>query len=211
MQISARLTSFERRRPMILVFLCVIFAILFALDGFWNWPNHDDHMVRRMQHSTSVDARYKKMLANWPGWNHATMPQRHRFDHIVHLLNFSGWHTVTDIENQRWITLFISLLAVAGGVWWWLVNQRKLTVDDKAITMSRGERILWNQIKRIDNRKWISHGLVEIQYETPSGEMKLARFDSILYDDLGPLLNVVAEKCSHAEMLNPPDFESQPV
>jgi hypothetical protein len=211
MQITARLTRFERRRPMILVTLCVIFAALFALDGFLNWPNHDDHMVHRMQRSTSVDTKYKKMLDYWPGWNHATMAQRHHFDHIVHLLNFSGWHTVTDIENQRWIALFILLLAAGGGVWWWSVNKRKIVVDDAAVTMSRGERITWSQIKRIDNRRWISHGIVDIEFEHRPGEIKSARFDSMLFDDLGPLLNAIAEKCPHAEMLNPPDFESQPV
>ncbi len=209
MQMTARLTRFERRRPMILVFLCVVFAVLFALDGFWNWPNHDDHMVHRMQHSTSVDVRYRKMLQHWPGWNHATMAQRHYFDHIVHILNFPGWHTVTDIENQRWIAIAISLLAVVGGIWWWKVNQKTITVDDTAITLVRGTRIEWSQIKQIDNRKWISHGVVEVQYKTPSGETKSVRFDSLLYDDVGPLMNAVAEKCPHAEMVNPPDFKSQ--
>lgn len=115
MQFTARIARFERRRPMILVFLCVVFAALFAWDGFINWPGHDDHLMHRMQHSTSVDVRYKKLLDHWPGWNHATMTERAHYDHIVHLLHFSGWHTVTDIENQRWIALGISILAAFGG------------------------------------------------------------------------------------------------
>ena len=211
MQFTARIARFERRRPMILVFLCLIFAALFAWDWFVNWPGHDDRMVHRMQHSTSVDARYKKMLATWPGWNHATMAERAHYDHIVHLLNFSGWHTVTDIENQRWIALGIGVVAAFGGLWWWRVSRRKIVADDSGVTFSSGQRITWSQIKRIDNRNWISQGIVDIDYESSSGNIKTARFDSLIFDDLGPLLNSVAEHSPHAEMINPPDFESQPI
>jgi hypothetical protein len=211
MQITARIARFERRRPIILVFLCVVFAALFALDGFINWPNHDDKMVRRMQHSTSVDARYKKMLAHWPGWNHASMAERAHYDHIVHRLNFAGWHTVTDIENQRWIALAITVVAALGGAWWWRVNRKKIVADDSGVTMSNGQRITWNQIRRIDNRNWISQGIVDMECELPGGQTKTIRFDSMIYDDLGPLLNAIAEKCPQAEMINPPDFESQPI
>lgn len=195
---------------MILVVLCLIFSALFFLDGFINWPGHDDSMVHRMLHSNSVDTHYKVLLGGWPGWNHATMAQRHRFDHIVHMINFSGWHTVTDIENQRWIALFIGLLAVAGGVWWWRVHNRRISVDETGLTLDRQKLVTWSQIKRIDNRQWISQGIVDIEYQLADGRLQSYRFDSMTYDELGPLLNVVGEKSSGAEMLNPPDFLTQP-
>ncbi len=203
MAVVATISSWEKKRPLILAVLILAAAAWLASDGWVNWPNQDDAIVQKMLLSHDVSARGKRLLHTWPGWQKASTAQRLKFDQFVHRSNFSGWHSVTDIKNQRWIFLVTAVLGLASLIWFTRVRSRKITAAEDGLTLSNRAVILWNTITAIDNRKWTSHGIVTITYKTGGDEVRQAKMDGVIYENLGPLLNEVAARATDAKMIPP--------
>jgi hypothetical protein len=204
MQIISQPAAWERRRPLVLAFLCFVFAAWFAWDGWYGWPDHDDTVVQQMLLSHRVTGKDKLIARAWPGWRHATNAQRLKFDHLVHINNIPGWHTVTDIHNQRWIVLGLGLVAVAGLVWFLWVRFKRIMADDQGLWLSNGRMVPYNAIKMIDNRRWPKAGLVILEYVNAAGRVQHAVLDAVIYENLPPLLNEVIARATAAEVINPP-------
>jgi hypothetical protein len=190
---------------LVLAFLCCVFAAWFAWDGWYGWPNHDDRAVKRMLVSHRVTGKDKAIARSWPGWRHATNAQRLRFDHLVRINNITGWHTVTDIYNQRWIVLGILLVAVGGLIWYQRVKSKRIIADDQGLHLSNGSLVAYSAIKMIDNRRWPGAGLVNIEYGDAAGHLHHAILDAVIFENLPPLLNEVMARATAAEVVNPPE------
>jgi hypothetical protein len=203
MQIIARPAAWERRRPLVLAFLCLLFAAWFAWDGWYGWPDHDDKAVKQMLISQRVTGKDKAIARSWPGWRHATPAQRLKFDHLVHINNITGWHTVTDIQNQRWIVLGLALVGVAGLLWFLRVRTRRIIADEQSLHLPDGRVVAYAAITSVDNRRWPGAGLVRLQY-THAGQTHHATLDAVIYENLPPLLNEVIARATAAEVINPP-------
>ncbi len=205
MQMIAQPALWERRRPLVLAFLCFVFAAWFAWDGWYGWPNHDDKAVKQMLLSHRVTGKDKAIARSWPGWRHATEAQRLRFDHLVHINNITGWHTVTDIHNQRWIVLAIGLVAVGGLVWFVRVKSKRIVADDQGLHLPNGSLVAYSAMKVIDNRRWPGAGLVTVEYADAGGHSHHAVLDAVIYENLPALLNEVIARATSAQVVNPPE------
>ncbi len=208
MQMIAQPALWERRRPLVLAFLCFVFAAWFAWYGWYGWPNHDDKAVKRMLVSHRVTGKDKAMARSWPGWRHATNAERLKLDHLVRINNITGWHTVTDIHNQRWIVLGIGLVAVGGLIWFWRVKFKRIIADDQGLHLPNGSVVTYSAMKVIDNRRWPGAGLVTIEYGDAAGHVHHAILDAVIYENLPPLLNEVIARATAAEVVNPPEAPS---
>ncbi len=203
MQITAQLAPWERRRPLVLISLCTLFAIWFAWDGWYGWPNHDDAAVKQMLVSHRVTGADKAVARRWPGWRHANEGERLKMDHLVHVNNISGWHSVTDIQNQRWIVLALILVAVVGLMWFLRVKSRHIVADEKGLHLPGGHYVAFTEVTRIDNRRWPDAGLVTIESVDSKGGRHHAVLDGVVYENLPPLLNEVITRAIAAEVINP--------
>ena len=208
MQMIAQPALWERRRPLVLAFLCFVFAAWFAWYGWYGWPNHDDKAVKRMLVSHRVTGKDKAMARSWPGWRHATNAERLKLDHLVRINNITGWHTVTDIHNQRWIVLGIGLVAVGGLIWFWRVKFKRIIADDQGLHLPNGSVVTYSAMKVIDNRRWPGAGLVTIEYGDAAGHVHHAILDAVVYENLPPLLNEFIARATAAEVINPPETPS---
>ncbi len=193
----------ERRRPLVLAFFCVVFAAWFAWDGWYGWPNHDDKAVQRMLVSHRVTGKDKAIARSWPGWRHATNTERLKLDHLVRINNITGWHTDTDIHNQRWIVLGIILVAVGGLIWYLRVRSKRIVADDNGLQMPDGRVIAYSAMKLIDNRRWPGAGLVTVEYTDAAGHAHHAVLDAVIYENLPQLLNEVIVRAKNADVVNP--------
>lgn len=203
MAVVATISSWEKRRPLILAILILAAAAWLASDGWVNWPKQDDAIVQKMLLSHDVSARGKRLLHTWPGWQKAPSAQRLKFDQFVHRSNFAGWHSVTDIKNQRWIFLVTVVLGLGSLIWFFRVRGRKITAAEDGLILSDQTAIHWNSITVIDNRKWTSHGIVTITYKSPENGARQVKMDGVIYENLGPLLNEVASRATEAKMIPP--------
>jgi hypothetical protein len=203
MKMISQPALWERRRPLVLAFLCVVFAAWFAWDGWYGWPNHDDKAVKRMLASHRVTGKDKAMARSWPGWRHATNAERLKLDHLVRINNITGWHTVTDIHNQRWIVLGISLVALGGLIWYFRVRSKHIVADDNGLQLPDGRVIAYSAMKLIDNRRWPGSGLVTVEYTDAAGLAHHAVLDAVVYENLPPLLNEVIARAKNADVVNP--------
>lgn len=148
------------------------------------------------------------MARSWPGWRHATNAERLKLDHLVRINNITGWHTVTDIHNQRWIVLGIGLVAVGGLIWFWRVKSKRIIADDQGLHLPNGSIVAYSAMKVIDNRRWPGAGLVTIEYGDAAGHVHHAILDAVIYENLPPLLNEVIARATAAEVVNPPEAPS---
>ena len=203
MAVVATISSWEKRRPLILAILVLAAAAWLASDGWINWPKQDNAIVRKMLQSHDISARGKRLLHTWPGWQKAAAAQRLQFDRFVHRSNFAGWHSVTDIKNQRWIFLVTVVLGLGSLIWFFRVRGRQITAAEGGLILADRTEIHWNNITAIDNRKWASHGIVTITYKSAEHQMKQTKMDGVIYENLGPLLNEMAARATEAKMIPP--------
>ena len=203
MAIVATLSSWEKRRPIIFSLLLLAGAVWFAYDGWVNWPQQDNQIVQKMLRSRDVSPHGKALLRLWPGWQQATLAERLKYDRFVHHANFSGWHSVTDIKNQRWIVLVLAVCGLASVVWFLKVRGKIITADESGLAIPGQHKIAWSQITTIDNRKWSSHGIVVLTYVVAGAQARKVKLDGVIYENLGPLLNEVAARAVQAQMLPP--------
>ncbi len=204
MAVVATISSWEKKRPLLLATLVLAAAAWLAWDGWLNWPAQDNQIVKKMLVSHDVSTAGKKLLRTWPGWQAASADQRLEFDRFVHRSNFSGWHSVTDIKNQRWIFLVMVCVGIGSLFWFSRVRGRKLSADESGLLLADNTRIDWSQITIIDNRRWTSHGIVTLTYTTAGNETRHTKMDGVIYENIGPLLNEVAARAKSAKMVPPP-------
>ena len=203
MTIVAPVNKWQYRRLLLIFVVLLGAAGWFTYDGWLGWPRSDDRRVKHMEHSRYVTARQQTVLARWPGWQAATAAQRLKMDRLVHAANFTGWHSVTDIHNQRWIAAALGIVSVVVLLWCGVERRRRITVDDAGLRLSGGCVIAFDDIVRIDNRRWSRDGLVMLAYRR-GGKMRQAKLDGVVFDNLGVLLNAVAARAVKAEITPPP-------
>ena len=204
MSISVRASSWERRRPIILVMACLIFAAWFAYDGWINYPGEDDGIVADMLNSDTVTVADKATLKQWPGWYKATSQQREDYTQLIRDKdNWSDWHSSTDIMVQRYIVGILLLGGVAALIWYIRVARQIMTADEKGLKILSGQIIAWDAITGIDNRRWTSDELVILEYQDPAEGKKKLVLDATLFDGLPALLTEVANRAVKAQILHP--------
>jgi len=204
MSISIRASSWERRRPLILTILCVVFAAWFAYDGWLNYPGEDDGIVAQMMNSDTVTPADKATLKEWPGWYNSTPQQREDYTTLIRdKNNESDWHSATDILVQRWIVVFLAAAALCAFVWYLRVAKRTMTADEKGLTLVDGRIIGWESITRIDNRRWTSDELVILEYEDHAGAKQNLVLDAALFESMPVFLTEVANRAVKAQIIHP--------
>ena len=77
-----------------------------------------------------------------------------------------------------------SLISVARG------KSRKITADDKALILADGQQIAYDDIVKIDKRKFAKEGTFTLEYEQ-GGKNKSLRLSDRKYDNLGLLLDEI--------------------
>ena len=77
MTIVAPISSWERRRPLVLAVICVLVAAWFGYDGWYGWPAADNAVYKKMQQPglLGVGEQVRKIALTWPGWHQATTRQ----------------------------------------------------------------------------------------------------------------------------------------
>ena len=212
MNVQVKRSEWERRRPLVLMLLCVLFGAWFAWDGWQGWPKADDAVVKKMLTSRHVTSAEKAILKTWKGWQNETKSQRKSFDHLVHDAQFSGWHSVTDISNQRRIVIILVVLTCVGGLWFYRINRLKLKADDNGLTLANGRFIAWDRITEIDNRQWSTRGTVTITFNNADGILEKVNFDGWMWQDLPRILEQIDLHATNAKAITPPDTKpaSQP-
>ena len=205
MAITARLGKWERRRPLVFALLALLTATWFAYDGWYGWPQADNALVRKMLHSRDVSPADRKKLKSWPkgGWFQASTLVRRSFDRLVYRSHFSGWHSVIDIKNQRRIVMLLAVVFLGAIAWYIAVRRRRIVADESGLLLGRGPKIPWNDIVRIDNSHWRSHGEVTIAYRSSGDTTRQARLDGVAFENLPLLLNEVAARAVKAQIVPP--------
>jgi hypothetical protein len=206
MPIIVRANAWEKRRPMILTILCLVFAAWFAYDGWINWPGEDDSIVHDTLNNLSneVTPADRTILEQWHGWYNASEDQRDQFTDLVRSRNWSDdWHSSTDISIQRWIVLVLLLGALCGLVWYIRVLRQIMIADEFGLTLLKGRKVAWDRISRIDNRRWASDELVVIEYQDTSGNLQKLVLDAVLFDNLPAFLNEIANRSIKAQIIHP--------
>ncbi len=83
--------------------------------------------------------------------------------------------------REQWIVFVIcAALAVVAAFFLLRTINRSISVDDEALTTSRGKRIPFADLKTLDLRKWETKGLAFIDYDGPSGKGRI-RIDGLTY------------------------------
>ena len=199
MPIIAPIHSWQYRRLLVLFVALVVAGLWFAYDGWLGWPGSDNALVWHMEHSRYVTAHEQTTLERWPGWYGATPGQRLQMDRLVETANFSGWHSSTDIQNQRWIVAALAVLAAGALIWFLTERRRSIVADDSYLRISQRRRIALPDIVRIDNRRWNRDGIVVISYRQGT-TLRHVKLDGMAFDNLSELLDVVAAHASQAEI-----------
>ena len=125
-----------RNRYLIVVAMCVVFAVWFAYDGFKAWPENNDAAVRKMlqmaSEHTGVTPEDVPVLMAWPGWAKASAEEREQVNRInaVRSLNV-GWHSAFNVTFQQWTAGGLGVATLALLAWFRKVQQRRAVADEE--------------------------------------------------------------------------------
>jgi hypothetical protein len=195
-------------KNLIIVLMCLVFAGLFAYDGFFGWPENNDRVMAFInQQAILGKVEDRPEYRDWTTWNHESPEARAKMDDIVDskktIINVEGWHRVFNITLQRWIASGL-LLILAGAMWRFIAQMRlRVAANDGTVSPKQGLAIPWEKITKVDNTEWRSYGIVEITYTDAGGASATAQFDDYKTErePLLKILDMLAEKAVNAEFI----------
>ncbi len=195
-------------KNLIIVLMCLVFAGLFAYDGFYGWPKNDDAIIQYLNNQAILGKiddlpEYR----NWKGWWAETPEARAKMDEIIDgkktTINVEGWKQVFNIKLQWWIASGL-ILVLAGAIWRFLSQFRlRVSATDAAVSPKQGLNIPWDKITKVDNTEWRSYGIVTITYTDADGGNATADFDDYKTqrEPLLKILDALGEKAVNAEFI----------
>lgn len=77
------------------------------------------------------------------------------------------------------------------------MSKRKITADEKGLTLENGNQIAYEQFTQIDNRFFAKEGHFTMEYKD-GGETRKLKFSDRQYDGLGLLLDEIVKKTGAA-------------
>ena len=166
-----------RNRYLIVVAMCVVFAVWFAYDGFKAWPENNDAAVRKMlqmaSEHTGVTPEDVPVLMAWPGWAKASAEEREQVNRInaVRSLNV-GWHSAFNVTFQQWTAGGLGVATLALLASFRKVQQRRAVADEEGLSPEAGVKIPWDAITKIDNGRWKKKGIVDLEYRDVQGRIR---------------------------------------
>jgi hypothetical protein len=205
-----------RNKNLMIVAMCVVFAVWFAYDGWIGWPQRNDRLVVGMiDESKTPTSRIRvedvPLMTAWPQWQNASTPQRQEMADIAKLNGRAEFKTETDILVQKMIVLGLAL-ASAGSLGWFIhCQKRRAIAEADTVSPSPGVIIPWGDITVVDNSRWKKSGIVDITYRHADGEGK-AKFDDyeLDRDPLLLILDQLADRAVNAEFLPKEEPASPP-
>jgi hypothetical protein len=82
---------------------------------------------------------------------------------------------------EQWVVFYFCVSLAAGAVFILVRTMgRSITADGDVLCAAGGQRVPYEDMKRLDLRKWDTKGLAFVEYEGPSGKGKL-RIDGLTY------------------------------
>lgn len=229
MALIATASKTVRNKNLIMLVMFLGATGWFAYDGWISYPKNNDKLVAEMKVNATkgngLNMDDLPLLEKWPanngdgqGWNSASSELRDQvYNDIVKRKNVAtGWKTQTDILVQKLLVGFL-IFASGGVVWWYLhCQKRRVVADEKGLILNHVTEIPWGNITKIDNRDWKKKDIVTIEYKatgqaagTEQGTTQTAILDGYNLDNLVPVLEVLAEKATNAEVLNPPEVTAE--
>ena len=91
-----------------------------------------------------------------------------------------GAYTERKVDEQLWFAVFCGLLSVVALFFLVRTRSRFMKADSEAYYAPGGARIPYEDMVRVDKRKWESKGLAMIYYKGEGGEKK-AKVDGMVY------------------------------
>ena len=163
MAVKASISSGYRWRLFAISLVCLLFAGWSSYDGFVKYPE-----INRV---ANIYENYKEQHPNWDDTWQAyaaaeDLPEKPKQEKS----DFSLYAQYV----QMAIALPIGLLFGFG----YLSNAgRWVAADEEAVTSSRGQKMLYGSIRRLNKERWTSKGIAVVYYDSGEGE------DKIVLDD----------------------------
>jgi hypothetical protein len=204
----ARASNTVRNKNLLIVAMCVLFAVWFAYDGWIGWPQRNDRLVTGMideskTSSSKITPDTLPILEAWPTWAQANTSQRQQMADVAKLNGRDEFKSETDILVQKLIVLGLSLASIGSIGWFLHCQKRRAIAEADTVSPSPGVIIPWTDITTVDNTRWKKSGIVDITYQQPNGGSAKAKFDDYELDrePLLLILDQLSERATRAEFL----------
>ncbi|MCG8450281.1 MAG: hypothetical protein MI725_11990 [Pirellulales bacterium] len=215
--------------------VCMGFALWALYDGAHAWPN------QRKQALKYQELKQEERLREWPlvvaenGWNffdneepvkaYLELKEQGHLDEFPQLVVEQGWKVYKpNPETPRTeseIAVQFYMVGLAGGAGLLVLIHvlrcigRWIEMDDAGLSSSRGHRIEFDQITKIDKKKWDKKGIAKLLYQDDGREKKFT-LDDFIYErpTTDEILRQVEERVGHDKIVNgkpePPPKEASP-
>jgi hypothetical protein len=198
-----------RNKNILLILMVAGFCGWFTYDGLVGYVKSNDKVLaearEKYKDELTANIRARELLETWPGWDNAT-PQQQQDATVFMRGKPESWHNPLDMKTQKIISVCLAGVTIIT-IWWFFHCQRRRAIANaQTLSPARGVEIPWSSITKIDNTKWKKSGIVWITYKENNEELE-AKLDDYHLDKLRPILQLMEEKCPHAELISPPDEE----
>lgn len=170
MPVTARISSRYLWWLGLIALFCVSFSLWFLYDGMVTYPRQRERGLARekLKEEGGDWLREWRKLAKTKGWP-VTDPGEPKSE--------------GEIYSQLVLAALVGLPGLLCAVSFLRVRKRRIEMDETGLRASWGQRLEFDQITRLDKKKWKSKGIAKIHYEQ-DGRARRMVLDDWKFDDV---------------------------
>ncbi|MEM7387215.1 MAG: hypothetical protein AAF514_19935 [Verrucomicrobiota bacterium] len=209
---------FKRMGKVIALFLG--FSAWFFYDGFVSYPK-DNVIFREHEAFQKIMAERDEFLlteTDEAAWDAVAKEKGHppqtSWKEFAATKNWpekppKELHDEWDLRGQYFFGTLCGLVGLGVLVWTLMNRGRNLKADGDAFTTPTGTRVPFDQVFRIDKRKWPQKGLAHIFYKDDNGAKKKTVIDDLKFRGADRILDRLMNQFEGELIELPPEEESE--
>jgi hypothetical protein len=195
-EIIARPDIRYRGKHLAMALASIIFGLWFAYDGYIGWPKHN------------VEVRnVKKAIGDAEAKNDAEAARQAK----AKLGSMRAEYTETDILIQKLLAYTLPVAGLLYGIWTLIATRGQLHLQGKLLRIPGAGSIPFEDIRRIDKRRWDRKGIALVHYETHHPRRtRIFKLDDFAYarKPTGEILARIEEHLAPPTAMPAPESES---
>jgi hypothetical protein len=199
MTVRSKISGRHLIRLTIVGLFCIGFGLYCLYDGMVGWPNQRERALKFQELEemgqlekwplVSAENRWEPYDRGEPARMFQELKGAGREDEWLRIVEEHGWKARNPGEpkSEAAIAGQFYMLAICGVVGMLVLLNvlrsigRWVEMDDSGLRSSRGQEFKFNQVAKIDKKKWDNKGIAKIHYQE-NGRTKVFTLDDFIYD-----------------------------
>jgi hypothetical protein len=199
MTVRSKISGRHLIRLTIVGLFCIGFGLYCLYDGMVAWPKQRERALAFQELKDEGREGEWPLIAAEHGWKpydqgeparvFQELKEQNREDEWLRVVEEHGWKAFDPGKprTEAEIAVQYYMLAICGAAGLLILSKvlwsigRWVEMDDAGLRSSRGQEVKFDEIDKIDKKKWENKGIAKVLYQD-NGRVKVFTLDDFIYD-----------------------------